>query len=333
MSGHLQVGDALTVLKTLPDNSVDMVLTSPPYYRLRDYAVTGQIGMEATAEGWVSNLRAVARETQRVITPTGSFWLNLGDTFAMHSREGAGRKSLLLAPERLALALIADGWLLRNKIVWRKANPVPTSVRDRLNCTWEVIYVFTKSPTYFFDLDAIREPHTSTPSKRHRTTQAVRGREAWRGPNSATATGLAALKAAGLVGHPLGRNPGDVWIIASSNYRGCHHATFPLTLARRAITAGCPESRCSICHAPWRRLLIRAADGTASRRPLGTTCDCAAPREPGLVLDPFMGSGTTAVAAEALGRNWLGIELNTAFAREAEQRLSNTDPPATGRAA
>lgn len=315
------IGDAHHRLARLPASSVDMVLTSPPYYRLRDYAVAGQLGMEPSVSGWVDELRLAARAVHRALTPTGTYWLNVGDTFSTHHREGAARKSLLLGPERLALAMVADGWILRSRIAWHKSNPVPSSVRDRLTSSWEYIYVFAKQPCYFFDLDAIRVPHTSAPAKRHRLTASVRGREAWRGPNSATASGLAALKAHGLVGHPLGKNPSDSWTIAASNYRGSHHATFPVELARRAVQAGCPEQRCRRCCAPWRRSLLRSSDGTARRSALQPSCRCAPDPETGLVLDPFMGAGTTAVAAEQLGRDWLGIELNPAFAAEARTRL------------
>ena len=327
MSGLRQqiiVGDAYQELQQLPDASVDMVLTSPPYYLLRDYQVPGQLGMESHVNGWVSNLHANIRELHRVLLPTGSLWLNLGDTYATHPRQGAPRKSLLLGPERLALALVADGWLLRNKIVWAKSNPMPSSVRDRLTCTWEALYVFTKQPRYFFDLDAIRVPHTTRHHGRLRPDFERPPREAWRGPNGDDASGLTALKARGVIGHPLGKNPGDVWTLASSNYRGAHHATFPLTLARRAIQAGSPEARCVRCRAPWRRRLIRSIGGTAVRGALGPTCGCQAVSEPALVLDPFFGAGTTAVAAEQLGRDWLGIELNLDFAGLAQRRIQDT---------
>src|SRR5579875_2007584 len=119
------VGDARQELRRLPDASVDMVLTSPPYFRLRDYHVSGQLGLETEVADWVLALRGIAREVHRVLVPTGSFWLNVADTYSTHVRQGAGRKSLLLGPERLALALIEDGWLLRNKIVWAKTNHLP----------------------------------------------------------------------------------------------------------------------------------------------------------------------------------------------------------------
>ncbi len=323
---QILVGDALDQLRQLPAASVDMVLTSPPYFRLRDYQIDGQLGLEGHVEQWVTVLRAVAQEAARMLVPTGSLWLNVSDSYATHPSQGAAKKSLLLGPERLALALLADGWTVRNKIVWQKANPMPSSVRDRLTCTWEALYVFVRQADYFFDLDAIRVAHT-TAAHRGRLDpnhQRPRIREVWRGPNGDDASGLNALKARGIIGHPLGKNPGDVWRIASSNYRGAHHATFPVSLAERAVLAGCPEARCTLCRLPWKRQLIRSLGGTALRGALGPTCDCDAEREPGLVLDPFFGAGTTAVAAERLHRDWLGIELNPDFAQLAARRIRET---------
>jgi DNA modification methylase len=318
---QILVGDARRQIKTLPDESVDMILTSPPYFRLRDYQVSGQLGMEPTVAEWVANLRGIAAQVARILTPTGSFWLNVADTYATHPKQGAARKSLLLGPERLGLALLTDGWRLRNKVVWRKANPMPSSVRDRLTCSWEALYVFVRSDRYFFDLDAIRVPHQSRPAKAKPGFQRSQGREPWRGSNGDDAAGLTFMKAQGLVGHPLGKNPGDVWTIPSSGYRGAHHATFPVSLAERAITAGCPEARCSRCYRPWQRATIRTLGNAAIRGALQPACACGAPAEPGLVIDPFLGAGTTAVAAERLGRDWLGVELNPDFAALADQRL------------
>lgn len=334
LRNQVLVGDALAELRHLPAASVDMVLTSPPYFRLRDYQTSGQLGLEGHVDQWVSSLRAVARELQRCLVPTGSFWLNVADTYSTHPRQGASRKSLTLGPERLALALLADGWLLRNKLVWQKANPMPSSVRDRLTCTWEAVYVFTKQPRYFFDLDSVRQPHTSQHHGRLKPDhQRPRQREAWRGPNGDDASGLDVLKARGLIGHPLGKNPGDVWRLSSSGFRGAHHATFPVALAERAILAGCPEAHCARCRAPWRRQLIRAVGGTAVRAALGPSCACSAANEPGLVLDPFFGAGTTAVAAERLHRDWLGVELNPDFAALAERRIQDARAGPTRRAA
>ncbi|MDQ1744012.1 MAG: hypothetical protein QOE23_2351 [Pseudonocardiales bacterium] len=327
-------GDARTQLRRLPAASVDLVVTSPPYFRLRDYQIDGQLGLEAHVDQWVSGLQAVAGEVARVLVPTGSFWLNLADTYSTHPRQGASRKSLLLGPERLALALLADGWRLRNKVVWQKANPMPSSVRDRLTCTWEVIYVLARQADYFFDLDRIRQPHTSRHHGRLQLDHVrPHSREVWRGPNGDDASGLDLLKARGIIGHPLGKNPGDVWRLSSSGYRSAHHATFPVALAERVIAAGCPEARCVACRLPWQRQTIRALGGTAVRGALGPSCACAAPSEPGLVLDPFFGAGTTAVAAERLHRDWLGIELSPDFAALAERRIQDARAGPARRAA
>ena len=328
--GEVIVGDATTELAKLPEASVDMVLTSPPYFRLRDYAVTGQLGLEPTVDDWVANLRDVAREVARVLVPSGSFWLNVGDTYSTGERDGAARKSLLLGPERLALALLEDVWRLRNKIVWQKANTMPSSVTDRLTCSWEALYVFVRADRYFFDLDSVRAPHTSTPPKRQRPRHIRTKRAQWLGPNTDDATGLARMKASGRVGHPLGKNPGDVWRIPASNYRGSHHATFPVALTELAIRAGCPEQRCTVCRAPYRRpvhrQVVKGIGETAVRGALTPQCDCGANAEPGIVLDPFFGAGTTALGAIENHRDWLGIELSPHFAREARERIADYQP-------
>lgn len=318
---HILVGDAQRRVQALPNGSIDQVLTSPPYFRLRNYGHDGQVGLETHVDQWVDKLAAISQEIHRVLVPTGTYWLNVGDTYSMHPSQGAERKSLVMAPERLALRLQHDGWLIRNKIIWAKTNPMPSNARDRLSCTYEVIYVLAKQPIYFFDLDAVRLPH-KTPT--HKPYVMNRGRdESWRGPNGDTAVGLDRLKAAGLAGHPLGKNPGDVWPLATANYRGDHHAVYPIALASRAIEAGCPEARCTSCRLPWKRRVIRALGGYATRTALGPTCDCHAASEPGLVCDPFVGSGTTAVAAEQLSRDWLGIELNARFAQLARDRIAS----------
>lgn len=317
------IGDALEQLRRLPDQSVDMVLTSPPYFRLRDYDVAGQLGTEQHVDDWVHGLLPVTRELRRVLLLSGSFWFNLGDTYSTHARQGAARKSLLLGPERLALAMAADGWVLRNKIVWAKTNTRPTSVKDRLSASWEPIYLFAASSkpgqATFFDLDAVRVPHKSKPPIRP-PRNAESGFELWRGPNADNAGGLAALRQAGRVGHVLGKNPSDVWPLASSSFRGGHHATFPISMATRAILAGCPEGRCIACCAPYRRA-VQSLGSVAMRGSLAPSCLCVSGSEPGIVLDPFIGAGSTAVAAEQLQRDWLGIELNPTFAAMADQRI------------
>lgn len=178
--GRILLGDVRTQIEHLPSASVDCVVTSPPYFKLRNYQHHDQIGLENAVNGWVDELLGVARGIARVIKPTGTLWLNLGDTYAASTKDGAPPKSLLLGPERLAQALIADGWVLRNKIIWSKPNPMPTSVRDRLSNTWEVIYCFARTTNYFYDLDAIRVPHRSSP--RLSGTKVGAARPAWSVP-------------------------------------------------------------------------------------------------------------------------------------------------------
>jgi site-specific DNA-methyltransferase (adenine-specific) len=300
-------GDALAVLKTLPPASVDCVVTSPPYYQLRDYGVAGQLGLEPTVDGWVSDVRQICREAARVLVPTGALWLNLGDSFSRHPKYGAPTKGLLLAPERLLLALAGDGWLVRTKVIWAKTNPIPSSVTDRLSLTYEVIYFLVRQRTYFFDLDAIREPHRTAASRQARTP--LGGRPEWAGPLAGSQDGLRRARAAGVPGHELGKNPGDVWSVATRGFSGAHFATFPPELVRRPILATCPAAVCTACG---------QGQKSAGR---WVPCDCDAPTRPGVALDPFFGTGTVGLVAREQGRDWLGIELNPAYVRLAERRL------------
>lgn len=314
---RIHVGDARAVLRKLPSGYVDCVVTSPPYFRLRNYQHAQQLGLEQHVDDWVMNLRLVLSDVARVLTTTGTVWLNLGDGYST-GKEGAPRKSLLLGPERLALALTRDGWLIRNKVIWAKRTPMPSAVPDRLTCSWEVVYLLTRSPNYSFDLDAIRQPHTS--SKKPSSKRGWSVPTAWR-VTATSNSGLDELNAEGRVGHPLGKNPGDVWHLSTASYRGAHHAVFPLALAERPILAS-PEKRCARCRQPWERQRYRQLGHLAVRGELRPTCACKAPSEPGVVLDPFIGSGTTAIAAERHGRDWIGIELNPGFARLAQERIA-----------
>lgn len=322
--GKLHVGDALDTLKTLESGSIDSCVTSPPYFSLRNYGHQHQIGLESHIQDWVEGILAVTDELHRVLVPTGTLWLNLGDTYSTHQKQGAPYKSLMLAPERIASAMIKRGWVLRNKVAWVKTNPMPSSTPDRLTASHEVIYVFAKqSRYYYFDLDSIRIPPKTSTAKPRASPPKPIIRESWRGPNTDTATGLAAMKQRGITAHPLGKNPTDAWLMASSTSQGTHHATFPKDLATRCIIASTPARRCRKCRAPYIRQLIRHKDGTATREPAAPTCThIGAATESGIVLDPFMGSGTTAIVAEKIGRKWEGIELNAQFALEALERIT-----------
>jgi site-specific DNA-methyltransferase (adenine-specific) len=321
---QLLIGDVRDLLPTLPTASVDCILTSPPYFRLRDYHDQKQIGLEPTIDGWVRELRRVLSEAARILKPTGGLWLNVGDTYSRHERHGAKPKSLLLGPERLAMALVEDGWVIRSKVTWAKTNPMPSSVRDRLSCTYEIFYFAVRSRHYYFDLDAIRVPHRSRRAVSKRAAlQPTSQRPDWAGPLAGSNGGLDRLKASGVVGHPLGKNPGDVWQQPTANYRGAHHAVFPIDLISRPLLASCPERTCGRCGQPWQREPFRRLGQLALLGRLSPACRCNARWQPGLVLDPFMGSGTVALAAEAHQRDWLGIELSPAFAALAQKRLAD----------
>jgi site-specific DNA-methyltransferase (adenine-specific) len=311
-------GDVLEVLHTLPNASVECVVTSPPYFQLRSYQGGAQeFGQETHVDEWVEHLRSVAAEIARVLVPWGAVWLNVADVYASRPCEGAPAKSLLLGPERLAQALLADGWIVRNRLAWTKPNPLPSSAADRLTQSWEFVYLLVREHHYFFDLDAVREPLAKAEVRPRPTPD----RRACHGARDHGHSGLTRLGREGLRGHPLGKNPGDVWRIAGARVRG-HSASFPPELIRRPILATCPEKVCTRCGKPWRRARhpVQFAGGKPQPRAL-VPCGCGATTRPGLVLDPFMGSGTAALVAREHGRDWLGIELNPEYVQLTRDRL------------
>jgi len=324
---ELLIGDARSRLRELPDASIDTVITSPPYFALRDYGQPDQLGLEPDVDGWVRDLVAVAQEIKRVLKPTGSFWLNVADSYSHHPKEGAPKKSLLMGPQRLALALVADGWLLRNHVIWTKTNPMPSNVTDRLSCTHESIYFFSQANHYYFDLNAIRQPHKSERSHGGKARAGERiypplGMLPRRDGRSQDVNGgLGRMKNAGTIGHPLGKNPGDTWAIATASYHGEHFATFPTRLVERPLLATCPERACVVCGRPWQRARQQLHGRWLAVGMPKPVCNCCPDWQPGVVLDPFMGSGTVALVAEQHGRNWVGIELSSTYAALAQKRL------------
>jgi len=321
------LGDAASQLRRLPDDCVDVVITSPPYVGLRRYgAGEAEIGTETSVAAFVERLLMVTEELARVLKDSGSLWLNIADSFSRTRSWGAPRKGMLLSPERLLLGLVDQGWLVRGKIVWHKSNPMPNSVRDRFTATHEMLFHLVRSPNYFFDLDAVRIPHRSA----ERGLTAPRGHaKAKTGPPASRAKsgtrrsfagplangdnrGLTRLQAEGRAGHARGKNPGDVWTIATAGFRGLHPAVFPERLVERPLLATCPLQVCINCGSPWRQQALRT---------LGSGCECRATWRPGLVLDPFIGAGTTGLAARRHGYDWLGIELKAAYRSLAMQRI------------
>ncbi len=324
---QLLVGDARTLLPTIATATVDCVITSPPYFLLRNYHHDQQLGLERSVDQWVAELLAVMKQLARILKPTGGVWLNLGDSYSRGLRYGAPAKSLLLGPERLLLKLMSDGWIIRNKVVWAKPNPMPASVKDRLTCSWEPVYFLVRSADYYFDLDAVREPHISRKA-RSRVSQEAKYESAhpqWAGPLAGSNDGLRRTREEGRAGHPLGKNPTDVWRLATATFAGSHFAVYPEQLVERPMQLSCPERVCNHCGRPWRR--ERRRDRLGAMR---ADCTCNAGWQPGLVFDPFMGSGTTAVVAERLGRRWSGIELNPTFARLADRRIADARVPRHG---
>ncbi|MCX5285961.1 site-specific DNA-methyltransferase [Streptomyces sp. NBC_00198] len=290
-------------MRTLPAASVDCIVTSPPYYSLRDYGVDGQYGLEASPAAYVETMRALFAEARRVLADDGTLWLNLGDSYAtQRSSDGttkrsdkkgaaaagpvsrpANAKNLLGIPWRTAFALQDDGWILRNEIIWHKPNAMPESVRDRLSNRHEHLFLFAKSPRYAFDLDCIREPHAPS-STYHRDIARARPHDLGKTGPAKNTGGVGSHKRGGRELNAAGANPGDVWSITTRPYPAAHFAVFPIDLPLRCIKAGC--------------------------RPGGT------------VLDPFSGSGTTGAAARQLGRRYIGIDLNPAYHDLARERFA-----------
>jgi DNA modification methylase len=316
-------GDAQEVLRMLEANSVECVVTSPPYFRARVYAAGEQeLGTEAHVDDWVRALRAVSAEIARVLVPTGSYWLNVGDLYSRSARLGAPPKSLLLGPERLVRGLLEDGWSVRNRVAWIKSAPLPSPVLDRLTNTWEYVYHLVRQRDYFYDLDAIREPLQSA-----RRKGIARSSEVGLGSLAAPRIGLAKMALEGRSGHVLGKNPGDSWVLPTGSSAGGHIATFPEALVRRPMLATAPLKICTACGRSWRRSKRRVMflAGRPQTRPF-VPCGCHAPTRPGLVLDPFAGSGTTLKVARELGRDALGIELNAGYAQLARERAGLVRP-------
>lgn len=292
MSHHrFIVGDVREALATLPPESVHCVVTSPPYFGLRDYGVAGQIGLEPSVEEYVATMVEVFRAVRRVLRKDGTCWLNIGDSYNGSGGSGGdyrtgglkegqpkfpGRhlsdlkpKDLIGMPWRVAFALQADGWYLRADVVWAKTAPMPESVTDRPTRSHEYVFLLAKSKRYFYDADAIAEPSVSvdpTPDTiRPSGERSPNGSERKRGPLNwgVTPIGIPG-EYAGRVRSPnvgaglLTRNRRDVWLLGPEPFLGAHFATMPQNLIEPPILAGCPEKVCAECGAPWTRIVVRS---------------------------------------------------------------------------
>lgn len=289
------IGDALTELRKIPDNSVNCCVTSPPYYGLRDYGMESQIGLEKTHQEYIDKLVKVFREVKRVLKNDGTLWLNIGDSYSKGSKvcdcNGSLFKSkdLIGIPWLLAFALRNGGWYLRQDIIWNKPNCMPESVKDRCTRSHEYIFLLSKSEKYYFDSAAIAEPAVtsdrSSPRGSKGTMTANSGRRKQDYAGIRTYTGFNERYFS--KPSPQMRNKRDVWNVSTSGFKGGHFAVFPEKLIEPCILAGCP---------------------------------CG-----GVVLDPFLGSGTSAIVAKRLGRDCIGIELNPEYAEIAIQRLERSN--------
>ncbi len=388
MTNTIRTGDAIAQLQEMDSGSIHMCMTSPPYWNLRDYGEPDQLGLEDTSEEFVENLADVFDEVKRVLHPDGSLWLNLGDTY--------DNKDLQQIPARVAIELQSRGWMLRNRVTWAKPNPMPSSVKDRLNTTTEQLFYLRPEPDGWFDLDAIREPYTTE----HDTEPPIGGVKHEDNSNHQYSGNEPERDMS------TGKNPGDVFTIPPQPYPDAHFAVYPPELCRKPIKSSCPPVVCGACGAPYgtevetvppweldpdaidreqtRRALEladergltvehleaartvgigdgdggegnpydRVGDETAElarvaadvlgsyyrealvseRVPADSavpTCDCDTDAtEPGIVLDPFAGAGTTCLVAKRLGRRFSGIDLNPEYVAMAQKRVGvDVDQP------
>jgi DNA modification methylase len=363
-------GDAIDCLRAMPAGIAQTCITSPPFWGLRDYGVDGQIGLEPDPDQWVARLVDVFREVRRVLRDDGTLWLEVGDSYAARGNtggmdslsqphqaigakgwrsapEGMKNKDLVGAPWLLAFALRQDGWYLRSDIIWARPNPMPESVTDRPTKAHSYVFLLTKRPRYFMDMEAIRED--AKPWNEGRMS----------------ASAMDGFRAGKVERRPQrekqydeikGANSRTVWTIATEPTPFAHFATFPQELVRRCILAGTSErGACPNCGAPWARqtekeidhggrrthnstapaggigrsqAAARIADGhmagwskvTTTGWAPTCTCDAGAP-VPQVVCDPFMGSGTTALVARHHGRHAIGCELNASYLDICRTRL------------
>jgi site-specific DNA-methyltransferase (adenine-specific) len=270
-------GDALDCLTGFPSGLVDAIVTSPPYFRQRDYRGDGQIGLEKTPEEYVRRLAQVFSECRRVLKSTGSLWLVIGDKYVKGEQLGM--------PWQVALALKNEGWILRSDIIWHKPNAMPSSTKTRPTTDHEYVFFFTKAKDYYYDADAIREPHVTFTEKSRmrggRNHFFKRDGTPEKGKNEGDSNLHDGRWDQAF--HPKGRNKRTVWSIPLSKFRDAHFAVFPESLVETCILAGSPED--------------------------------------GVVLDPFIGSGTTALVAKRLGRKFIGIDCAEEYCKMAQRRL------------
>jgi DNA modification methylase len=293
-------GDALEELKKLESESVNCVITSPPYWALRDYGIENQLGLEPTFQEYINKLCDIFDEVKRVLRKDGTCWVNMGDTYSgnkegktdnkvcdylketttnLHKKKGSiPEKSLCNIPARFSIEMQNRGWILRNEIVWHKPNCMPSSVKDRFTVDFEKIYFFVRSKKYWF------ETQYENSIWFDKDKRAITGGITKSGKSVSEEGNQYAINKSGSFNKEQGkRNKRAVWKITTKPYKEAHFATYPEELCETPIKAGCPEK--------------------------------------GIVLDPFFGAGTTGLVAQKLNRQWIGIELNENYIKIANKRL------------
>lgn len=302
-------GDALETLKMLPKESVDCVITSPPYWGLRDYGMDGQLGLEPHFDQYIQKLVDIFDEVKRVLKKEGTCWVNLGDTYSgnkegktdnkvsqylkdtttrLHKKAVIEEKCLCQIPSRFALAMTEIGWILRNEIIWHKPNAMPSSVTDRFTVDFEKIFFFVKSKKYKFEqlfdqIVSVNDRRVGQErSEYNGKYDGLDNAKAFNSPRARPQKAFVTIS-------PEGKNKRTVWSIPTRPYSEAHFATFPETLVEPMVLAGCPEG--------------------------------------GTILDVFSGAATTGVVAKKLNRNYIGIEINPEYVKMSEERLAGTLTP------
>lgn len=296
-TNQVHQGDAVETLSEMPESSVHMIVFSPPYYGQRDYNNENQIGLEDSVDKYIKEMVDVGNEIQRVLREDGTFWLNIGDTYqtskgvpggsnAKHSDKKVNdsarrfglrpqdtssdkfqRKDKMLIPHRVAIALQESGWIVRNDAVWKKTNPMPDPTNDRLETTFENIYLFVQNQKYYFNGE-----------------------------------------------YDSRRGRGDVIETPTASFGDNHFAVFPIDMCEEMIERGCPDKVCKECGTPY--------EYNQEKSQREKQCDCSTQETgSGIVYDPFVGSGTTCVVAENLGRCWIGSDINSDYVEVAEKRV------------
>lgn len=302
---QLLLGDCIDSMLSIPDKTVNCYITSPPYFGLRDYGVDGQLGIESTPEIYIENMVNVFRQVKRILTDDGTLWINIGDSYSNVSsgghgymdgrrnrkerraagiQEGMKQKDLIGIPWMLAFALRADGWYLRQDIIWSKPNAMPESVRDRCTKSHEYIFLLSKSPKYYYDHESVKEPCSEANVKDFLRRKTLNNKGKGKGTYEEARPDLTRSRDEYMPAD-FRRNRRSVWTVGAKPYKGAHFATFPPLLIEPCILAGCPPG--------------------------------------GTVIDPFGGSGTTAGVANAHDRNAILCELSHEYAKLIPSRVSS----------